>query len=273
MAALDVLRAGGHSTRVSRRTAAAAGRRSRKGLLADARDAGRDGTPRRCYPHAAAGRQIVFCEPSCLSAVREDAPSLLRGEAQQEGGGASRRRACCSRNSPQRADRRSCRSSPVRPKSCFTATAIRSRWACWRRPRRCWRRIPGATVVDLDAGCCGMAGSFGYAAEHFDVSRAIGERRCCRRSAARNPAPWSSPRGTSCRHQVKDFTGERAIHPAVLLRSLLVEDANESGVRLARRAGHRDHRQLLHTAERRRAGARVRLDHRRLLRRACRSTT
>ena len=38
-------------------------------------------------------------------------------------------------------------------------------------------RIPGATVVDLDAGCCGMAGSFGYAREHFEVSRAIGERR------------------------------------------------------------------------------------------------
>ena len=38
-------------------------------------------------------------------------------------------------------------------------------------------RIPGATVVDPDAGCCGMAGSFGYTRDHFDVSRAIGERR------------------------------------------------------------------------------------------------
>jgi len=38
-------------------------------------------------------------------------------------------------------------------------------------------RIPSSTVVDLDAGCCGMAGSFGYACEHYDVSRQIGERK------------------------------------------------------------------------------------------------
>ena len=38
----------------------------------------------RLYPHAAAGRPIVFCEPSCLSAVREDAPSLLRGDARRK---------------------------------------------------------------------------------------------------------------------------------------------------------------------------------------------
>ena len=49
-------------------------------------------------------------------------------------------------------------------------------------------RIPGATVVDLDAGCCGMAGSFGYAREHFDVSRAIGERRLL--PAARTLRRW-----------------------------------------------------------------------------------
>ena len=75
-------------------------------------------------------------------------------------------------------------------------------------------RIPGATVVDLDAGCCGMAGSFGYAREHFEVSRAIGERRLL--PAARSLRDGRSPGrgGTSCRHQVADFTGVRAVHPA-----------------------------------------------------------
>ena len=38
-------------------------------------------------------------------------------------------------------------------------------------------RIPSAKVIDLDAGCCGMAGSFGYTRDHYDVSRAIGERK------------------------------------------------------------------------------------------------
>ena len=38
-------------------------------------------------------------------------------------------------------------------------------------------KIPGATVTDLDAGCCGMAGSFGYSKDHYEISRAIGERK------------------------------------------------------------------------------------------------
>jgi Fe-S oxidoreductase len=82
-------------------------------------------------------------------------------------------------------------------------------------------RVPGATVVDLDAGCCGMAGSFGYTRDHYDVSRAIGERRLfpAVRSAQRGDVIVAA--GTSCRHQVKDFTGVDAVHPAVLLRSLL----------------------------------------------------
>ena len=39
------------------------------------------------------------------------------------------------------------------------------------------RRIPGAEVIDLDAGCCGMAGSFGYETEHYEISRLVGEHR------------------------------------------------------------------------------------------------
>ena len=132
----------------------------------------------------------------------------------------SRQRACCSRNSARRPSG-TCRSSPGPPKFCCTAIVIRSRWACWRRQSRCSRRIPGSTVVDLDAGCCGMAGSFGYAAAHFDVSRAIGERKLLPAVRNRKPGTVVVAAGTSCRHQVKDFTGERAIHPAVLLRSLL----------------------------------------------------
>ena len=85
--------------------------------------------------------------------------------------------------------------------------------------------IPGATVVDLDAGCCGMAGSFGYSADHFDVSRAIGERKLLPAVRNKKPGTVVVAAGTSCRHQVKDFTGERAVHPAVLLRSLLLEGA------------------------------------------------
>ena len=55
-------------------------------------------------------------------------------------------------------------------------------------------RVPGATVIDLDAGCCGMAGSFGYSADHFDVSRAIGERKLLPgRPQQEDPDASSSP--------------------------------------------------------------------------------
>ena len=68
-----------------------------------------------------------------------------------------------------------------------------------------------------------MAGSFGYAAEHFEISRAIGERKLLPAVRGRKPGAVVVAAGTSCRHQVKDFTGERAVHPAVLLQSLIVE--------------------------------------------------
>jgi len=82
-------------------------------------------------------------------------------------------------------------------------------------------RIPGATVVDIDAGCCGMAGSFGYAKDHYDVSRAIGERKLFPAVRGKGADAVVVAAGTSCRHQIHDFTGESAVHPAVLLRGLL----------------------------------------------------
>ena len=82
-------------------------------------------------------------------------------------------------------------------------------------------QISGAEVVDLDAGCCGMAGSFGYAREHFEVSRQIGERRLLPAARQLKDGDVLVAAGTSCRQQVSDFTGVRALHPAELLRSLL----------------------------------------------------
>jgi Fe-S oxidoreductase len=72
----------------------------------------------------------------------------------------------------------------------------------------------------LDSGCCGMAGSFGYTADRYGVSMAIGERVLF-------PAVRAAPEaqicatGTSCRHQIKDGTGRRALHPMELAAALL----------------------------------------------------
>jgi Fe-S oxidoreductase len=82
-------------------------------------------------------------------------------------------------------------------------------------------RIPGARIIDPDAGCCGMAGSFGYSRDHYEVSRAIGERRLMPAIRNRTRGTPVVASGFSCRHQIKDFTGETAVHPAVLLKSVL----------------------------------------------------
>ena len=84
-------------------------------------------------------------------------------------------------------------------------------------------RIPNAEVIDLDAGCCGMAGSFGYATDHFDISQQIGERSLLPTARALGPDDRLVAAGVSCRHQVHDLAGVRIQHPAELLATLLEE--------------------------------------------------
>ena len=66
-----------------------------------------------------------------------------------------------------------------------------------------------------------MAGSFGYAREHYDLSRAIAERRLLPAVRAMLPGDVLVASGVSCRQQVAHFTGVRAQHPAALLRSVI----------------------------------------------------
>jgi Fe-S oxidoreductase len=190
-----------------------------QGLLAEARAlAARNAAV--LYPLAERGDRFVFFEPSCLSAVREDGPSLLRGEDQRR----ARRVAEASVLFEDFVE-------SAWPKSgSLTAgpTTIQLHGHCHQKAmgllspaKALLSRIPGASVVDLNAGCCGMAGSFGYVRDHYDVSRAIGERRLL--PAARNLTAGSVlvASGVSCRHQVEDFTGVRALHPAELIDSLI----------------------------------------------------
>jgi Fe-S oxidoreductase len=82
-------------------------------------------------------------------------------------------------------------------------------------------RIPSASVVDLDAGCCGMAGSFGYHKQHFEISHTIANRRLVPAANSMTGGDILVAPGVSCRHQIRDFSTARGIHPAVLIRSLL----------------------------------------------------
>ena len=109
-------------------------------------------------------------------------------------------------------------------RSCCTGTVIRSRWGLLPATMTLLSRIPGATVVDLDAGCCGMAGSFGYSREHYDVSVAIANRKLLPAVREMKPGDVLVAPGTSCRQQVKDLGGKIALHPADLFAIFLQLD-------------------------------------------------
>jgi len=221
IAGLDVLEAAGIAV-----TTAAPGCCGRplisQGLLKEARHRAAVNTD-ALYPIASAGRRIVFLEPSCLSAVREDAPALLRGEAQRKAQQVAERCVLFEDLLEQE-----CQAGRATLPVARGPDRILIHGHCHQKAmgllapaKALLGRIPGAAIVDLDAGCCGMAGSFGYAREHFDVSRTIGERRLLPAARALEPGSVLVASGVSCRHQVEDFTSRHALHPAQLLRSLL----------------------------------------------------
>jgi FAD/FMN-containing dehydrogenase/Fe-S oxidoreductase len=87
--------------------------------------------------------------------------------------------------------------------------------------RRVLRWIPDADVQLIESGCCGMAGSFGYAAEHYDASLQMAELELLPavREAARDA--WLVADGTSCRAQILDGSGRQSVHVALVLEAAL----------------------------------------------------
>ncbi len=187
-----------------------------KGLLADAR-ATLEQTIEALYPIAQRGEKILFLEPSCLSSIKEDAASLLRGESQKKahavaGAALLFDEYAAGLDLPLKAGpKRILLHGHCHQKSMGLLDSTKKLLA----------RVPGATVVDLDAGCCGMAGSFGYSTEHYDVSVAIASRKLLPAVRSMQPGDVLVAPGTSCRHQVADLGNVEAQHPAVLLRGLL----------------------------------------------------
>jgi Fe-S oxidoreductase len=77
------------------------------------------------------------------------------------------------------------------------------------------------TVKEIPSGCCGMAGSFGYEKEHFDLSNKIGELILFPEIRESSIDTVIVAPGTSCRHHIKDGTGRRALHPVEVLYKAL----------------------------------------------------
>lgn len=77
-------------------------------------------------------------------------------------------------------------------------------------------------VTVIPSGCCGMAGSFGYEKEHYEISMQMGELTLFPAIRKASPETVISATGTSCRHQIKDGTQREALHPVTVLRRALI---------------------------------------------------
>lgn len=81
--------------------------------------------------------------------------------------------------------------------------------------------IPGCTVDVIPSGCCGMAGSFGYEKEHFEISNKVAELVLLPEVRKNDDALIAAP-GTSCRHQILDGVNRKAYHPVEILYESLI---------------------------------------------------
>jgi FAD/FMN-containing dehydrogenase/Fe-S oxidoreductase len=174
----------------------------------------------RClYAWAAAGKTIMACEPSCILTIKDDYPALLQGDGRRQAEVVAA--ACLTFEELADASLTHQELTPL-PRRILVQGHCHQRSLVGMGPTlRLLRRIPQAEIIDLDAGCCGMAGSFGYEKEHYDVSRLVGEQRLFPALRKADPHTVVVAPGFSCRLQIKHFTGRTALHPAQLLQSLL----------------------------------------------------
>jgi Fe-S oxidoreductase len=178
---------------------------------------------------ARSGGSIVACEPSCLLTIKDDYPALLRNEertrAEIVASACLTLEECLERLLARGDDHPPSRLSfRPGPKRILVQGHCHQRSLVGMGPLlRLLGRVPGAEVVDLDAGCCGLAGSFGYETEHYEISRLVGEQRLfpAIRNAGPEPDTVIVAPGFSCRLQIAHFNGRAAVAPAMILHSLL----------------------------------------------------
>ena len=176
-------------------------------------------------PHLAAGTPIVGLEPSCTAALRHDAPDLIADNPLVDQAAHATR--------------------------TFAEFLVESGWEppqvggealvqthCHQHAVLGFdadRRVMAAAGIDAtvpDSGCCGLAGNFGFERDHYDVSRAIGERVLLPAVRALPEATAVLADGFSCRTQIAHGTSRRAHHLAELLATALRPQGEDRGPRL-----------------------------------------
>ncbi len=159
------------------------------------------------------GAWIVGLEPSCLLTFRDEAPRLLDDWSAEDGARVLLLEEFLARHKAR---------LPLKP----LARRVWLHGHCHQKAANVMgpvedvlRAVPELDVQVIESSCCGMAGAFGYQAETADVSRAMAELSLLPAVRAAAPDDWIVADGTSCRHQIADGAGRRAVHVATVLRA------------------------------------------------------
>ena len=195
-----------------------------KGLLKKARKIARENVA-VLWPEVSEEKPLVGIEPSAILGFRDEFPELVGKEHKEQAVALSEHCYTIEEYLDRSFER------GLFDKSLFTKEAgeLKVHGHCQQKaiastaPIRRLLSIPeNYRVQEIPSGCCGMAGSFGYEKEHYELSMKVGELVLF--PAVRNAGEGclvAAP-GTSCRHQILDGTGKRALHPVEILYKALV---------------------------------------------------
>ena len=191
-----------------------------KGLHAMAAEAARE-TVDALFPFVSEGLPVLGLEPSCLSALKDDYLFLLPNDL--------RVKALADAVMPvEEFITRLADDGALKLEFVQNAEEILLHGHCHQKAifgTAATRRalaLTGAKVTEVDSGCCGMAGSFGYESEHYEISQAMGERRLFPAMRSHH-GPAAAP-GVSCRSQISHGAGRQACHPVQILREAVRQE-------------------------------------------------
>jgi len=190
-----------------------------KGLLEQAR-ANAKRNVEVLAPYAERGLPIIGLEPSCLLTLRDEYLDLLPNDPRAK---------LVAQNSFLIEEFIAAHADEFRPYLKSKPDArILFHGHCYQKaltgtePLKTMLGLTGAKVSEIDSGCCGMAGSFGYEAEHYDLSMKIGEERLFPAVRAADADTILAASGMSCRHQIPAGTNREAKHPIEVMAEFLI---------------------------------------------------
>jgi Fe-S oxidoreductase len=172
-------------------------------------------------PYVERGIPIVGLEPSCLLTMRDEFKSVLPGEASTAlAGRALLLEEFLAAEAEAGRLRLPLKALPHK-RALLHGHCHQKAFGALAPTERVLKMIPGLEVSTIQTTCCGMAGAFGYQAEHYEVSMKMGELGVLPAARAADPDTVIVADGTSCRHQIQDGAQRQAVHLAILLRDAL----------------------------------------------------